>query len=136
MSTIGKLGRLALVLVATGCEHPVSPLTVKAPGATGLANQISEGVKSVSIDADETAARGRGVYELDGTSGVHFSFKAVQNEDGTASGNFRQVTTLTTGTVDILGKVTCLAVDPVFGRARGRRVDTAFELRHPSAVDQ
>jgi len=117
MRTIGTLGGLALVLAAGACEQPASPSVLTAPAAR-LATQVSEGVNSASNDAAKMAsARGQGVYELAGTSGVHFSFNVVQDEDGTASGHFRQTTTFTTGTVDIEGKVTCLAVDPLFGRA-------------------
>jgi hypothetical protein len=118
MRTIGTLAGLALVVAAGACEQPASPPAVITPGATRLANEVSEGVNSASTDAEKKAsARGHGVYELAGISGVHFSFKVAQNEDGAASGHFRQVTSFTTGTVDIEGKVTCLAVDPVFGRA-------------------
>jgi hypothetical protein len=118
MRTVGTFGGLALVLAAASCEQSSSPSAVTAPGTAQLADRISEGVNSGSGGAKENgSARGRGLYELAGTSGVLFSFNAVQNEDGTASGRFRQVTVLATGAVDIEGKVTCLSIDPQFGRA-------------------
>jgi hypothetical protein len=118
MRTIGTFGGLALVLAAASCEQSGSPSAITAPGTTRLADRVSDGVTSGSGGAEgKGSARGRGLYELAGTSGVHFSFNAVQNEDGTASGHFRQVTALATGTVDVEGKVTCLAIDPQFGRA-------------------
>jgi hypothetical protein len=113
MRTIGTLGGLAFVLATAGCEHPTSPSTLIAPNAPRL-SEVNNGLNETNKKA---SAKGHGVYDLAGTSGVRFSFNAVQNEEGTAKGQFRQVTTLTTGTVDIEGKVTCLAIDPVFGRA-------------------
>jgi hypothetical protein len=136
MRTIGSLGAITLILAVAGCEHPVSPSSVTAPSTAGRVDQVSEGVNGAS-------ARGDGVYDLAGTSGVDFSFKAVQNEDGTASGHFRQVTAFTPGTVDIEGEVNCLAVDPLFGRAwvggvvkRNVSTDPSYALDPTTQVGQ
>lgn len=48
---------------------------------------------------------------------AEFSFSAVQNEDGTASGFFRMVRQRAGFNVDFTGEVTCLSVDPATGRA-------------------
>ena len=110
MRAIGTLSGLAFVLATIGCEHPTSPSSVRAPSGKALADQ--------TVAADGTAsAKGHGEYALDGTSGVQFSFNAERHQDGTADGQFRQETSDDAGTIDIQGTVTCLSVDPIFGRA-------------------
>jgi hypothetical protein len=110
MRAISTLGGLAFVLATVGCEHPTSPSSVRVPSGKALADQTVEGDGTVS-------AKGHGEYALDGTSGVQFSFNAERHQDGTANGQFRQETSDDAGTIDIQGTVTCLAVDPIFGRA-------------------
>jgi hypothetical protein len=110
MRAIGTLSGLAFVLATVGCEHPTSPSSLMVPSAKPLADRTVAGDGKVF-------AKGHGEYALDGTSGVHFSFNAVQRRDGTAHGHFRQVTDDGAGTIDIEGTVTCLSVDPVFARA-------------------
>ena len=110
MRAIGTLSGLAFVLATIGCEHPTSPSSVRAPSGKALADQ--------TVPGDGTAsAKGHGEYALDGTSGVQFSFNAERHQDGTADGQFRQETSDDAGTIDIQGTVTCLSVDPIFGRA-------------------
>jgi hypothetical protein len=110
MRAIGTLSGLAFVLATIGCEHPTSPSSVRAPSGKALADQ--------TVAGDGTAsAKGHGEYALDGTSGVQFSFNAERHQDGTADGQFRQETSDDAGTIDIQGTVTCLSVDPIFGRA-------------------
>jgi hypothetical protein len=110
MRAIGTLGGLALVLATAGCEHTTAPSSLVAPSGKALADQTVAGGRN-------TSAKGHGEYALDGTSGVQFSFNAEQHQDGTANGQFRQETTDDAGTIDIEGTVTCLSVDPIFGRA-------------------
>ena len=60
---------------------------------------------------------GGGHYLLQNAFDTEFAFTAVQHEDGRASGNFHQRLATDAGTIDFRAEVTCLAIDPVLGRA-------------------
>ncbi len=96
-------GLLAAGAVAVfGCDQ--QPPTAAAPTAP------------VALHSRPDRARGGGTYDLAGLI-VRFGFVAVQHGNGRATGAFRHKTSYDGLTADFSGRVTCLAVDEVNGRA-------------------
>jgi len=62
-------------------------------------------------------ATGGGSFLYAGTIPMQFSFSAVQNPDGSASGSFHHFYVSDGFTYDFYGTVTCVTFDPVNGRA-------------------
>jgi hypothetical protein len=95
-------------IAIVGCDRPT------VTEATGL-HRIP--LPSMLLGAEPFAATGGGHYLLAGVYDVRFSFSARQRADGSAEGEFRQVTEFENGTVDVSGDVTCLGLDPINHRA-------------------
>lgn len=103
LTAVASVAAIAIV----GCERPT------APEATAL-----DRVPPPSMVAGaELGATGGGHYLLAGVYDVKFSFTAKRRADGSAEGEFRQVTEFENGTADVTGEVTCLGLDPVNHRA-------------------
>jgi hypothetical protein len=76
---------------------------------------------------------GGGHYLFGGTLDIRFSMAAIGKADGSAIGLFHQAVDLGGTTAEFLGRVTCLAIDKVNGRAwiggvvlANRSTDPAF----------
>jgi len=105
----GLLGALAgLALLACDNSRPVAPYPdVRADRFAVLERD----------EAELASAEGAGHYDILGLD-VAFRFEAEQRQDRKAKGEFRVRTGEGGGLiVDFMGKVTCLAVDPVNHRA-------------------
>ena len=102
-SPLGVLAGLALL----ACDNSRS----LAPPA------VSANISAAEGGEEQASAEGAGHYDILGLD-VEFSFEAEQHRDLTAKGEFRVRADEGGGLfVDFLGKVTCLAVDPVNHRA-------------------
>jgi len=78
---------------------------------------VSAKRSAAAVDEELVAAEGEGHYDILGLD-VEFSFEAEQHVGDRAKGEFRVRADEGGGLfVDFLGKVTCLAVDPVNHRA-------------------
>ncbi|MGH7612614.1 MAG: hypothetical protein ACREMW_01050 [Gemmatimonadales bacterium] len=99
-------GALAgLALLACADSNPIAPPAVSAIRFAAAA------------DEEPVTAEGAGHYDILGLD-VEFSFEAEQHRGESAKGEFRVRADEGGGLfVDFLGKVTCLAVDPVNHRA-------------------
>lgn len=111
-----RVVRLLAVAAAVGlvaCEQTVSD---------SLAPRINSDPRAVrsSTQQDEAvvgSARGSGSYSINGLI-VDFSLEAVVDDNGNGDGEFRIFADEGDGlTVDFVGKVTCLGLDPVNHRA-------------------
>ena len=107
MRSYGGVTLLATLLVASCGERVADPevRSVATVHDNGVVRSATGGGKSF-VTAPPAAI---GVAE--------FSFSAVQNSDGTASGRFRMVRYRAGFLVDFSGEVTCMAVDAVNNRA-------------------
>ena len=102
------------VMTVLACtESPVSAPT----GATVVT--VAPAHATASANAIQASATGGGHYLFQGLYDAKFSFSATQNGTGDASGQFRIAVDFggTDGTADFDGAVTCMASDPVTGRA-------------------
>ena len=92
---------VVLALAAVSCDSATETYDVAAP--------------QMSANGVIGSATGGGHYSLGGTD-VQFAFSAVQKGDGTAHGQFHIA--LEDGfSYDVRGEVTCVATDPITGRA-------------------
>ena len=102
---------LAALTTLVGCAEP---------SATGpSAPTVRRGTQSASADGVQASTTGGGHYLLQGLYDTKFSFSANQNGNGEANGEFRVSVDFggTDGTASFKGVVTCMASDPVNGRA-------------------
>jgi hypothetical protein len=86
---------------------------------TGVSNgdRLADARFSTSGSAQMISATGGGKYLFQGVVEVNFAFGAIQKADGKALGRFHQKFANGDFLVDVAGKVTCMAVDPVKHRA-------------------
>src|SRR5688572_13041420 len=104
--------RRLLLLAATvgACDSSATTEVASIRGSDGP--QFSAGG-----NADRIAATGGGKYLLQGIAEVQFAFSSIQHADGRALGRFHQKFDNGGFLVDVSGRVTCMAVDPVMHRA-------------------
>jgi hypothetical protein len=75
-------------------------------------------VPSTALAAGVSArTTGGGWFLFGGSIPMQFSFSGIQHADGSASGSFHHAYTDDVGSYQFFGTVTCLAFDPVHGRA-------------------
>ena len=102
--------RLLLVAATVGaCDS--SATTEVASIRAGDDSQFS------ARGADRIAATGGGKYLFQGIAEVQFAFSSIQHADGRVLGRFHQKFDNGGFIVDVSGRVTCMAVDPVMHRA-------------------
>lgn len=98
---------VAAAFALTACDHPRS----LPSGPTLRADQRAE------LDETELSVQGDGHYDIQGLD-VQFSYEAEQEGNQKAKGEFHVRADEGGGLiVDVSGKVTCMAVDPVNHRA-------------------
>ena len=111
MYNLRRLLVTSLTLAAAsivGCDSATAPsATLHPQAAAGLSNGIV------------VSATGGGEIDLStaAVGNAKFSFSALQNGDGTASGQFRSVRETPAGLFDVQGEVTCVSVDAANHRA-------------------
>jgi hypothetical protein len=106
-----------------------------AIGVLSLALVVT-GAQPSAAAAMTGAARGQGTFQYAGTVPMDFVFEAVTHADGSASGNFRHTFTFGGYSYDYRGKVTCLSVDTVNGRAWIGGVLTSVQTDDPTSTQQ
>jgi hypothetical protein len=113
---------VALAVAGAACQNidSVSPSSVIDGGAS-LGNGVT------------ISATGGGMYDAGVI--VSFSMSAVQKADGTAEGEFRHKTELDGLAIDVSGRVTCMAVDSIQGRAWIGGIVTTNRSEHPAFTD-
>jgi len=81
------------------------------------------------------SATGGGKYLLLGTESTKFSFSAVANADGSASGTFQHSVVFEGELIDFQGAVTCVSFDPEEHRAWIGGVVTRNDSTEPSYLE-
>lgn len=108
-----------------GCEG-AQPTQPAAPDSPDVA------VRTAARGTDGATSGGGKAMLPAGFSALSFSFGANNFADGRATGHFQQLYETASGTVDFAGKVTCVSVDAVNGRAWVGGVITRNSSTHPS----
>ncbi len=80
---------------------------------------------------DKIVAKGAGTYGIAGTT-ADFEMKAKQKRGRSAKGDFRQTLVFQGLLIDFIGEVTCMAVDPLEGRAWIGGIVTENNSDHPA----
>lgn len=120
-----SLVQVTLALAAAAC-------TTEHDGPT--ASRVVSGSRSEN-PAVEVSVSGGGIIDLSaaGVGDAYFAFNAVRKADGSVYGNFHERRERAGLTIEFVGVVTCVTVDPVLGRARvggviteNRSTDPAF----------
>ena len=113
-----------LVLLAGGVAAGAACAESTGPDLPPAAFSVGNGVTAI--------AAGGGHYLLSGVLDIKFSMGANAKANGSANGQFRQFVDLGGTVVDFHGRVTCLAVDAVNGRAWIGGVVTANRSTDPA----
>lgn len=120
--------KMCLVIVpavlAVACQSPTHPGRTAA-GVTGS-------TASMAVLAGQPhGTSGGGHYLFGNTADVRFNFTAVQTGNGQAAGTFFQSFVFGGLLIEFRGRVTCVSVDPVTGRAWIGGVVTGNNSTHP-----
>ena len=121
MSRANKVSRFLAVTVAA--------LGVSAMAAADDLDLLTES------SPKEIGAKADGVYEIAGTT-ASVRLKAKQKRNRRAQGKFRHTLVFQGLLIDFVGKVTCMAVDPLDGRAWIGGVVTENNSDHPAFMTE